>query len=302
MIPLELKEKLKTNALAAYLYCKNGSSLFGFNLSEKDLFTEFDGKKLIEHILEKKQIDKSIVESIYENLEIILVDDGSPDNCGQICDDYAKKDTRIKVIHKKNGGLSDARNAGLEVCTGDYISFVDSDDWIELNAYEIMMKNMNEYNADIVVSNINYVYKDKVKSKYSEDKIRCFNKEESMKELIKDGLVQAVVWNKLYKREFIDNLRFKVGKLNEDEFFTYKICAKAERIVYTPEALYQYRQREDSIMGTYSLKRLDSVDAIYERLQFIKNKFQSIFQIISKKNSLENGIVIQITIRFSYRI
>ena len=173
----------------------------------------------------------SIINQTYKNLEIILVDDGSPDNCGQICDDYAKKDTRIKVIHKKNGGLSDARNVGLEVCTGDYISFVDSDDWIELNTYEIMMKSMNEYNADMVVSNINYVYKDKVESKYSEDKIRCFNKEEAMKELIKDGLVQAVVWNKLYKRVVIDNLRFKVGKLNEDEFFTYKICAKAERIV-----------------------------------------------------------------------
>ena len=225
-----------------------------------------------------KKCIHSIVNQTYKNLEIILVDDGSPDNCGQICDDYAKKDTRIKVIHKKNGGLSDARNAGLEVCTGDYISFVDSDDWIEFNTYEIMMKNMNEYNGDIVVSNINYVYKDKVKSKYSEDKIRCFNKEEAMKELIKDGLVQAVVWNKLYKRVFIDNLRFKVGKLNEDEFFTYKICAKAERIVYIPDALYQYRQREDSIMGTYSLKRLDSVDAIYERLQFIKNKFPSLYK------------------------
>ena len=99
-----------------------------------------------------------------------------------------------------------------------------------------------------------------------------------MKELIKDGLVQAVVWNKLYKSNLIDNLRFKVRKLNEDEFFTYKICAKAERIVYIPEALYQYRQREDSIMGAYSLKRLDSVDAIYERLQFIKNKFPSLYK------------------------
>ena len=224
----------------------------------------------------KKCID-SIINQTYKNLEIILVDDGSPDNCGQICDDYAKKDTRIKVIHKKNGGLSDARNAGLEVCTGNFLSFVDSDDWIELNTYEVMMKNMNEYNADIVVSNINYVYKDKVESKYSEDKIRCFNKEEAMKELIKDGLVQAVVWNKLYKREFIDNLRFKVGKLNEDEFFTYKICAKAERIVYIPEPLYQYRQRENSIMGAYSLKRLDSVDALYERLQFIKLNFPKLY-------------------------
>ena len=221
----------------------------------------------------------SIINQTYKNLEIILVDDGSPDNCGQICDDYAKKDTRIKVIHKKNGGLSDARNVGLEVCTGDYISFVDSDDWIELNTYEIMMKSMNEYNADMVVSNINYVYKDKVESKYSEDKIRCFNKEEAMKELIKDGLVQAVVWNKLYKRVVIDNLRFKVGKLNEDEFFTYKICAKAERIVYIPEALYQYRQREDSIMGTYILQRIDGVEALYERMNFIKNKFPQLYAL-----------------------
>ena len=155
--------------------------------------------------------------------------------------------------------MSDARNVGLEVCTGDYISFVDSDDWIELNTYEIMMKSMNEYNADMVVSNINYVYKDKVESKYSEDKIRCFNKEEAMKELIKDGLVQ--------------------GKLNEDEFFTYKICAKAERIVYIPEALYQYRQREDSIMGTYILQRIDGVEALYERMNFIKNKFPQLYTL-----------------------
>ncbi|WP_343338753.1 Undecaprenyl-phosphate 4-deoxy-4-formamido-L-arabinose transferase [Terrisporobacter petrolearius] len=225
----------------------------------------------------RKCVD-SIINQTYKNLEIILVDDGSPDNCPTICDEYAKKDKRVRVIHKKNGGLSDARNAGLEIVTCDFITFVDSDDWIKLDTYEIMMKAMNEYNADIVVSNINYVYDNKVNKKYNEGKIHVFNKEEAMNELIHDGLVQAVVWNKLYKKDLINDMKFKVGKINEDEFFTYKICAKAEKVVYMPNTLYQYRQRENSIMGSYSLKRLDSVDALYERLQFIKLKFPSLYK------------------------
>ena len=224
----------------------------------------------------KKCID-SIINQTYRNLEIILINDGSPDNCGTICDEYADKDERIKVIHKNNGGLSDARNVGLEIATGDFITFVDSDDWIELDTYEVMINAMNKYAADMVVSNINYVYDDKSNRKNDEYQIRIFNKEEAMKELIHDGLVQAVVWNKLYKKELIDNMKFKVGKLNEDEFFTYKICARAEKIIYIPNALYQYRQRENSIMGTYSLKRLDGVEALYERLNFIKKKFPNLY-------------------------
>ena len=219
----------------------------------------------------------SIINQTYKNLEIILVNDGSPDKCGAICDEYSNKDERIKVIHKKNGGLSDARNAGLDIATGDFISFVDSDDWIDIDTYEIMMNNIIKYNADIAVSNINYVYDEKSKPKYNEENIHIFNREEAMNELIHDGLVQAVVWNKIYKKELLYNMKFKVGKLNEDEFFTYKICARAEKIVYIPNTLYQYRQRENSIMSTYSLKRLDSVEALYERLNFIKNEFPTLY-------------------------
>lgn len=223
------------------------------------------------------QCINNIINQTYKNLEIILVDDGSPDNCGVICDEYSNKDERIKVIHKKNGGLSDARNAGLEIATGDFISFVDGDDWIDTDTYEIMMNNIMMYNADIVVCNINYVYNEKSKPKYDEENIHIFNSEEAMNELIHDGLVQAVVWNKIYKKELLDNMQFKVGKLNEDEFFTYKICAKAEKIVYIPNTLYQYRQRANSIMGTYSPKRLDGVEALYERLQFIQLNFPKLY-------------------------
>lgn len=224
----------------------------------------------------KKCID-SIVNQTYKNLEIILVNDGSLDNSGKICDEYAKNDDRIKVIHKNNGGLSDARNAGLEVITGDFISFIDSDDWIDLDNYEVMIKNIIKYNADMAVTNINYVYKDRFKHKYNEEKIRTFNKEEAMGELITGGLIQPVVWNKLYKKEIIDDMKFKVGKLNEDEFFTYKICSRAEKIIYIPNVLYQYRQRRNSIMGTYSLKRLDGVEALCERMKFIKCKFPQLY-------------------------
>lgn len=224
-----------------------------------------------------RQCIDSIINQTYKNLEIILVNDGSPDNCGAICDEYSSKDERIKVIHKKNGGLSDARNVGLEIASGDFISFVDSDDWIDIDTYEIMMNNIIKYNANIAVSNINYVYDEKSKPKYDEENIHIFNREEAMNELIHDGLVQAVVWNKIYKKELLDNMQFKVGKLNEDEFFTYKICARAEKIVYIPNILYQYRQRENSIMSNYSIKRLDGVEALYERLQFIRKEFPHLY-------------------------
>lgn len=224
----------------------------------------------------------SIINQTYTNLEIILVDDGSPDNCPTICDEYTAKDSRIRVVHKKNGGLSDARNTGLEIATGEYISFIDSDDWIDINMYELMLNNIKKYDADIVTSNINYIYENQVNKKYNENKIVVFETEAAMKELIQDGLVQAVVWNKLYRKKLLEGILFEKGKCNEDEFFTYKILARSKKIVYSPLPLYNYRQRNTSIMGEYSLKRLDSVEALFERMNFIKENFYNLYSLEKK--------------------
>lgn len=219
----------------------------------------------------------SIINQTYTNLEIILVDDGSPDNCPMICDEYAKKDSRIRVVHKKNGGLSDARNAGIDIATGEYIMFIDSDDFVDIEMMESMMKNMIDNNVDMVVCNIKYVYEDREVVKYNQAD-RILDRYEAMEEYLKDGVVQAVAWNKLYKKSLINDMRYKVGKTNEDEFFTYKVVDKTDKIYYNSRPFYNYIQRDSSIMGKYSLKRLDGVEASYERLNFIKERYPDLYE------------------------
>lgn len=219
----------------------------------------------------------SIINQTYTNLEIILVDDGSPDDCPMICDEYAKKDSRIRVVHKKNGGLSDARNAGIDIATGEYLMFIDSDDFVDVEMMESMMKNMIDNNVDMVVCNIKYVYEDREVVKYNQAD-RILDRYEAMEEYLKDGVVQAVAWNKLYKKSLINDMRYKVGKTNEDEFFTYKVVDKTDKIYYNSRSFYNYIQRDSSIMGKYSIKRLDGVEASYERLNFIKEKYLTLYE------------------------
>ena len=219
----------------------------------------------------------SIINQTYTNLEIILVDDGSPDNCSRICDEYAKKDSRIRVIHKKNGGLSDARNAGIDIATGEYIMFIDSDDFVDREMMKSMMRNMIHNNVDMVVCNIKYIYEDKEVVKYNQAD-RILDRYEAMEEYLRDGVVQAVAWNKLYKKSLISDMRYKVGKTNEDEFFTYKVVDKTDKIYYNSRPFYNYIQRDSSIMGNYSINRLDGVEASYERLNFIKERYPDLYE------------------------
>lgn len=229
---------------------------------------------------------ESILNQSYKNLEIILVDDGSKDNCPTICDEYLKKDHRIKVIHKKNGGLSDARNAGLKIAKGDYISFIDSDDYIDKDMYKFLVEDLIDNNADIAACNIKYVYEIDGHETVKYNRQNCvLNRFEAMEEYIHNGIVQAVVWNKIYKRELIGNLEFEVNKTNEDEFFSYKVISNAEKITYNKYPFYNYLQRQSSIMGNYSLKRLDALDATYERLNFIKSNYPVLYYE-EKKNFL----------------
>lgn len=213
---------------------------------------------------------ESIVNQTYQNLEIILVDDGSPDSCPVLCDNWKKKDDRIKVIHKKNGGLSDARNEGMKIATGDYISFVDSDDWIGKEMYHCMVQALENYDADIC--ECNYLKTDKMQhtEEMIENNFQLLDNMEALEKLLKEE-VAPVVWNKIYKREIMIDLFFKVGKYNEDEFWTYLALDQAEKIVKIDTVLYYYFYREDSIIHeTYSIKRLDGLEARFERMNYLK--------------------------------
>ncbi|NLL79351.1 MAG: glycosyltransferase [Clostridiales bacterium] len=193
---------------------------------------------------------ESILHQTYSNLEIILVDDGSTDQCPQICDLYAAKDERIKVIHKENGGLADARNAGVKAATGAYIAFLDSDDYIDKDMYRILVSALQENDADIAVAKWQAFEKEPAQKKMEDDIRFVLNGKEVLDFLIlgKDGYtISPSVWDRIYKREVIDGFQFPVGKCYEDLLWTTQVFERAERCVYLNRTLYFYRQRDNSI-------------------------------------------------------
>lgn len=200
---------------------------------------------------------ESIVNQTYKNLEIILVDDGSPDGCPQMCDEWLRKDGRIKVIHKKNGGLSSARNAGLDAATGEFVSFVDSDDFICLEALQKLHDRFGDDESVGIVSGMIYRYQEGKTSDYNSE---WFLKEEKVilgENFLQETLTQKTsftVWNKLYRRTLLAGVFFREGRNNEDSLFMYdlgkKICNMNVCMVEIPHYVYYYRYREDSICTT----------------------------------------------------
>jgi glycosyltransferase involved in cell wall biosynthesis len=223
----------------------------------------------VEDYLEK--CIKSILAQSLTNFELILIDDGSPDKCGEICDSYADKDSRINVIHKKNEGLSSARNTGLDIAKGEYIGFIDSDDWIESNMYETLLALLVDNNADIAQCEfIKSCDEEGIVDNSDRKNIETFNNIESLRNLYNEKSISTVVsWNKLYRRSLFENVRFPKGKIHEDEFTTHKLLYKSKKLVYTDKAFYYYRQNPNSIMNSkFNKKRLDILDAMQERLEF----------------------------------
>ena len=234
-------------------------------------------EKLISIIVPVYKVEKhlcqcidSIINQTYKNLEIILVDDGSPDCCPKICDEYSKKDKRIKVIHKENGGLSSARNAGLDIASGEYISFIDSDDYISEKFIEVLYDLCEKNECDI--SECDFIkFEDIVKLNEVGKSVVIYTNDEIQNKLYEiEGYKHIVVWNKLYKRYLYEKLRFPIGKINEDEYCTYKAFFYCKtQIAYTTQQLYYYRNNSESIMGKkFNAKRLDFLDAFEERKKF----------------------------------
>lgn len=237
----------------------------------------------------EKYLDKcirSVVEQTYKNLEIILVDDGSPDQCGTICDKWAEKDKRIRVIHKTNGGLSDARNAGLNAAIGSYIGFVDGDDYIHPQMYQKLYEKLKEYSADLAICGY-----DKV-DEHSDGIIRnvrlpsegLIGKTDAIMNICYKGTF-VVVWNKLYKRKLFNDLRFIYGKVSEDLFIMYELFHKCARIVSVSENYYYYVQTPNSIMRREkTVSHLDVVEGYYRMLLFCQsNNYPDLLQIISAR-------------------
>ena len=247
----------------------------------RDLIKQVNAENKISVIVSIYNIEKYIaraVESIctqtYKNLEIILVDDGSTDNSGKICDEFAKKDTRIKVLHKENGGLSSARNEGIKIVTGDYIAFVDGDDWIDTSMYEDMLKAIQTYDADIAICNYKAVGREHTIDTSTED-IAVFEGRETLKVFVEEDenyQIQNAAWNKLYKRNLMGELRFPEGRLFEDIVYTTKLLVGSKRAVYINKAYYNYVfDRSDSIMNSKKVERLltDQVTAYRGKGEFL---------------------------------
>ncbi len=220
-----------------------------------------------------RQCIDSIINQTYSNLEIILVDDGSPDNCGIICDEYAKIDKRIKVIHKENGGLSSARNAGLDIATGEYIGFVDSDDYIDKTMYEELINSIKKYDSDISTGMFFNKYRFFRKNSKGFDKELVFKgKDKFINTKVGYKCIYFNVWSKLYKREIFDNIRFPEGMCFEDSYIIYEILDKAESISYVPKYLYYYRIRKNSISKKDCCNCLDQIKSHNKNISFHKMK------------------------------
>lgn len=218
----------------------------------------------------------SILEQSYRNLEIILVDDGSTDGSGRICDELAEKENRLRVLHRSNGGPADARNAGIAVAKGDFIGFVDGDDWVEPDMYERMMGALLEQCADMAICRYKRVYRDHIEDD-SVDRAVVFEKQEALQVYVEEREefdIQNAAWNKLYRREILKNLNFPSGKWYEDIMFATMALSNADRCVYLDTACYNYIiDREGSIMNTRINPRTftDQIPAYREKTEFLQS-------------------------------
>lgn len=216
----------------------------------------------------------SVINQTYSNLQIIVIDDGSTDSSGQICDEYASKDNRITVIHQVNAGAANAKNTGLDNVKGDYVTFVDSDDWVELNWIETMVNAMEKYDVDVVECRFDKVYVNtsELRGNYKDGEI--LSTFEYFKQYNENWL-SAIFWNKLFKASLTKDIRFrKERRCIDDEFYTYKVVSNAEKMARVSDVLYHYRQRKSSAVNNekHALQITDdSLEVLIERYKWITN-------------------------------
>ena len=235
----------------------------------------------------KKCVD-SILAQTFSDFELILVDDGSPDNSGRICDDYAKKDARVRVVHKQNGGLSSARNAGIEVAKGKYLGFVDSDDYIAEDMYELLYKAIIKEEADLSICGIYDVYEGKdpiIKPTIK----KTVTAEEALLLILQGNIISVHAVNKLYKRELFSTIRYPEGKYHEDSFIIVDLLNQCHKVAIDSEQKYYYYHRLGSInTESFSEKQFEFIEAwenneikLKDRSQEIKKQHINVFVLLT---------------------
>lgn len=229
----------------------------------------------------------TIINQSYRRIEILLVDDGATDSSGDICEQYAKKDNRIRVFHKKNGGLSDARNYALDYIKGEYIAFVDSDDYVNEKYIEVLLSNALETGADISICDYKTVEEGELYpyNYMNENKISVYNQEDAMLQILHGKYIMqfAVAWGKIYKRMIFDDIRYPFGRKFEDVAVAHLCYNLSYRTVYSSSQLYYYLNRSGSIKNSGKFKDTDVVKSAYDRLLFFKNYDNGKYFIECKK-------------------
>ena len=245
----------------------------------------------------------SILNQTIENIEIILVNDGSKDRSGYICDEYKKKDGRIVVIHKENGGLSSARNAGLEIATGELIGFIDSDDWIEPDYYQILQDGIIKYNAEISVMHLMDVTqyeKIEFKTKRKEEWVK-FTRVNAMESFFANDFIGYSACNKLYRSSLFKGIRYPEGMLMEDKATTYKLIYKTNLVVVNSSRKYHYYLRTGSIMQSkFNRKKFDSLEIHKEQIEFVDRYYPEFYGLIRARYAYEAFRLLLMMIRSSY--
>ena len=221
----------------------------------------------------------SILSQTYDNLEVLLVDDGSPDGSGAICDRWAERDSRVRVFHQANAGGGAARNKALDNARGELIAFVDSDDYIAPDMFEYLYSLLQQ-GADIAECSFLETEDDDACFGESSEPVRWYSAEEAMVCHIQDTIFQQLIWNKLYRREMVEGIRFPLGTKIDDEFFTYRLLGNANRLARSERVCYAYRQQASSVMHQQNpVKKLEGLRAKCQRLEFLKSKFPSLVEM-----------------------
>ena len=266
---------------------------------------------LISVIMPVYKVEKYLAESIesvlnqdHRNLELILIDDGSPDGSGKICDDYAAKDSRVRVIHQKNAGAAAAKNAGLRIASGTYLSFVDSDDYLEPNVFGYMLKVLRQNDADAVQFSFQDLYRTHTEPQILQPCV--MGEKEYLVRFTKDWTC-ALLWNKLYKRSLFEGVFFEEGHKIDDEYFTYRGFLEPCKIVFDDKIIYNYRKRASSVMSSPEAgeqRVLDCIDSIVKRRRtvvarwpelkraFDENYLDAIWYLSENPDSTANTIAV----------
>lgn len=218
---------------------------------------------------------QSIINQTYRNLEIFLVDDGSPDRCGEMCNEYAKMDSRIRVIHQENKGLSGARNSAIDAFKGDYITFVDSDDWISHEMIEYLYKNLIDHDAQMSCTLLDSFYEDGTHSVARHNgEVFTYTREQALDCFLFNDYLTPCVCGKLYRRDLWASVRCPIGILFEDQFTTYKLIDQCDTIIYCTKPMYHYRKRTGSIgHSDFKSKTYNLYDAIHEEYEYIHTRY-----------------------------